>query len=561
MLSSRERNLMRILVSKVPNGGMYSPNLFLSSDLFDVTMFLQKMFWDEKRYPGIFARIRRARDLHQDYSSSDLTIQSVENEFRTHFGIFEAGLRMASEAYSATGIGAVAGGFHTADVTIFVVDNEMGEVIGFKSIYAVNDVFLRKSLAYALNGDPKNYTIMLTGSWEAKGGTPHVVYAKLGNEDGALQAFDPSVIHPVRRSNIPPDPSVITIGLGRNYTDQGPGSAMDYAWSQPVQNNPKGMVPFVGSARFDRPIQPLRPKQNFVVNMAVMNTVGGGGYIEILPDNMDAVFAGFSIDPEDPTLLTWNFRPGQTPIDPGNPVVFENVKWPPDMKAIFFFKALVFLQGNIPAIVTVRSNDGQPENPPDGHLPILPISFIWHCLGVGSQVLMADGTQKAIEEIVAGDLVASGPNFEKVEVAWTNRGFYNGKVLQITVADGRSVLATENHVFVTEEGSCLASDLSRGSSLICAPNREGDDLEILKIICIAEIDGHQDVMCNIATRTDVDAKGQMGSFFANGFLVGDEVATAVVTEMNRRNIEYVKSKVPLIYHTDVNSYFSDFFVG
>lgn len=560
MRSSREHQILKTLISNVPTRGMYSPNLFLSSDLFDATMFLQKMFWDEERYPGIFARIRRARDLHQAYSAPDLTIQSTENEFGTHFGIFEAGIRMASEAYSATGIGAVAGGFHTADVTVFVVDNEMGEVIAFEPIYAVNDVFLRKSLAYALNGDPRNYTIMLTGSWEAKGGTPHVVYAKLGNEDGALQAFDPSVTHPVRRSNNPPDPSVITIGLGRNYTDQGPGSAMDYAWSQPVQNNPKGMVPFVGSARFDRPIQPLRPNQNFSVRMAVANTVGGGGYFEIVPDNMDAVYAGFAIDPGDPSVLTWNFRPGQTPMDPGKPVVFENVKWPPDMKAIFFFKALVFLQGNIPAIVTVRSNDGQPENPPDGHLPILPISFIWHCLGAGSQVLMADGSQKAIEEIVAGDLVASGPNFEEVEVAWTTRGFYNGKVLQITVADGRSILATENHVFVTEAGSCLASDLSRGSSLICAPKREGDDLEIVRVIRIAEIDGHQDVMCNIATRTAVDLNGQMGSFFANGFLVGDDVATAVVTEMNRRNIEYVKSKVPVIYHTDVDSYFSDFFV-
>jgi hypothetical protein len=521
-------------------------------------MMLQKMFWDEQRYPGIFDRIRRIQALHEAYSSFDLTIRSEPDVLGTYFGVFEAGVRVASESYNTTGIGAVAGGFHSADMTIFIIDDELSEIVAFEPIYAVSNVYLKKSLAYGLKGPPRNYTVMLTGSWEAKGGTPNLVYAKLGNEDGTLQAFDPSVTHPVRRSNNPPDPSVITIGLGRNYTDQGPGSQMDYAWSQPVENNPKGMVPFAGRAKFDRPIQPLRPKVNFAVTMAVMNTVGGGGYIEIVPQNMDTVYPGFAIDPNDNTVLTWDFRPGQTTLDPGNPVIFENVKWPADMKAIFFFKALVFLQGNVPAIVTVRSNDGVPENPPDGHLPILPISFIWHCVSAGSQVRMADGSEKPIEDIVTGDRVASGPYLEEAEVTWTTKGSHDGKVLKITVADGRSIRATENHVFVTEEGTCLASDLSRGSNLLCAPKRGNGDLEVQKVVRISEIDGHKGAMCNLATRTTVDANGQMGSFFANGFLVGDDVATTMVTEKNRRDVAYLKSKVPAIYHTDIDSYFEDF---
>lgn len=555
MLITRERYLLKKLIGEVPVGRMFAPNMHLHPDIFELASLLQSKFWDEHRYPGIFSRLRRLPTLHSVYSDSEIAVRNTEGELGSYFGLFEAGVRLAAHSFSATGIGAVAGGFHTADLTIYVIDNEAGIVVGHARIHGVDDIYVRETLIYEMAADHRNYTVMMQGSWEHRNGEPNFVFQKLAHDGETVQASDPTISHPVRRSNNP-DPTVIAIGLGRSYTDQGPGSTMDYAWNQATENHPKGMVPFVGRARFDRPIMPLQPNQTLIVTMAVVNLVGGGGYIEISPINMGAVYAGFAIDPSDPNALTWNFRPGQTTSDPGSPVVFENVKWPADMKAMFFFKAFVFLQGKIPAMVSVRSHDGLPANPPDGHLPILPISFIWHCVGADSTVLMADGTEKAIVDIVAGEVVATGPAMEPAEVAYTTKGTHGGKVLEITTEDRRTIVATDNHVFLTEEGSCLAQDLTRNMKILSNAGRVKDDLGSVAIVKIAQIDGYDAQLCGIATRPQ--AGKQMGTFYANGFLVGDDTATSIVTAANRQNIEYVKSKVPAIYHRDVESHFEDF---
>ncbi|MEP3121799.1 MAG: Hint domain-containing protein [Nisaea sp.] len=557
--SQQQFQILMEHLEKIPNEGAFEPNLYFDKDAFEVCKLIDETYWDAERYPGKIGRLHRIREAHKNCPRGNLLSQGRSDQPRTEVGFFEAGVRTVVENrnFSSTGFAAILEGFSALDMIILAIDREKQEFIFPEppKSYAANDVYSDLNAFFDVDGTSGGYVFLLDVSWDPKNGGAAVRrQAKLQTGVGLQNSQDPVITSPIRTSDRPLDPGAINIGLGRPYNNAGPGSDMDYAWNQPVQNNPKGMIPFVGSARFDDAIQPLRPGENFIVTMAVVNTIAGGGYIPIEPEAMASVYPRFSIDGADPRKLNWNFPPGNG----GSPVVFDRVNWPSDMHAIFNFRAIVFLDSGLPAQVTIRSNPGNPANPPDGHLPILPIRFIWHCVAKDTDVLMSDGSKKPIQNIVAGDHVYGDLDFGTVEVLWTTAGMFNGTTYEIATEDGDSVLCTSNHVLVSDIGMIEASEVRIGTRLVkVALGGEEMQLTDSLVAKVSRIDGYADALYNIGIK-NFDGGKAAGQFVGNGFLMGDAAADHVLRQARNKDPSYLKSVVPAVYHTDIDSYLQDF---
>lgn len=100
-----------------------------------------------------------------------------------------------------------------------------------------------------------------------------------------------------------------------------------------------------------------------------------------------------------------------------------------------------------------------------------------HCFPAGTKVLMADGTEKNIEDVCAGDLVVS---FDTVENKYVfseviaRQKKYADRFTQLKTASSKSTRATSNHKFYSPSvGSWVrADDLKEGNEIVCAPSND-----------------------------------------------------------------------------------------
>lgn len=560
-LSKSEVDIFINHINKIPENGAFEPNLYYDREAYEVCSLIDHRIWDAERYPGKAGRLDRVRAAHKNRADRNLFVaRQINNDPETMIGFYESGARVSVEnsSFSVTGFAAILQGFWALDMTIVVIDQDKFEFVNIKPLpitWSASDVYAEINANFNSQETSGRYLIMLDASWDPKDNSaPRRVQGRLTSGIDMHVSDDPVITAPIRTSDRPLDPDAISIGLGRPYNDWGPGSEMDYAWNQPGENNPRGMIPFVGSARFDDRIKPLEPERNFIVSMSVVNTFGGGGYFPITPLAMQNIYSGFRIDQADPMTLNWNFSPGSA----GNPVVFDHINWPSDMHAIFFFRALVFLESGLPAQITVRSHPGTPQNPPDGHLPILPIRFVWHCVAQETMVLMADGSEKPIEKIVAGDIIYSDLDLGETVVLWTTKGAHHGPVYEFTTEGGHKVICTSNHVLVTEHGMAYAHEIQRGSSLLYHDPSSPEHLKSSILTQISRIDGYSGLMYNLGI--DYIDKNDRSArfFFGNGIYMGDASADQVLMRQRKNDLAYLKSALPAVFHTDLESHFQDF---
>ncbi len=91
------------------------------------------------------------------------------------------------------------------------------------------------------------------------------------------------------------------------------------------------------------------------------------------------------------------------------------------------------------------------------------INVLWGCLAKGTKILMADGTEKRIEEISIGDMIMSDGN-KAIEVtnviSGTEETIYN-----LCLESGESALATITHPFYSEDGMIVLSDIKSTTRL------------------------------------------------------------------------------------------------
>nr|WP_315155316.1 hypothetical protein [uncultured Flavobacterium sp.] len=124
--------------------------------------------------------------------------------------------------------------------------------------------------------------------------------------------------------------------------------------------------------------------------------------------------------------------------------------------------------------------------------------------------------------------------------------------MKIKTETGKQIIASNNHVFFTENETKQAIDLKAGESIKTIAATE-------KITSI-EQSNYDGLMCNLATVKFQDSQTlnqEIGTFCANGILVGDINAQRVIKKLNLNDIDWVKKQVPHHLHADVETFFGE----
>ena len=199
------------------------------------------------------------------------------------------------------------------------------------------------------------------------------------------------------------------------------------------------------------------------------------------------------------TCLTW-----ECPENWRNELDLKDLK----VNSVFNFYARLIMNVDltnsdisVPIPITVGSNVEQDYT----HCKIKQVFLQWGCLGEQTLITMADGNQREIREIKAGDTVYTGKGNAEV----TN--IYSGEEQEIicmeTETDKR-LLLTGGHPVMTEEGWVRASELNAGMRIMTA-DRKAEKLKGLYMI------PYNKKVYNL------QLKGNDSQLIAEGIIVGD----------------------------------------
>lgn len=365
--------------------------------------------------------------------------------------------------------------------------------------------------------------------------------------------------------------TAVKIGLGR------PGKTWDcdYAYAnetpwQPGQPfSPPLMVPFTGTWNaqqaldvnaqgvFNRP--PQFDSKIFAITGHVYSPMTG------VPDPTKVT------GDETSNIVTWRwvFNGNDTPasttslvysplaesLSEGGPPTVNNGFIP--VLSAFYFQFVIPVFGDPDTVtMTVCSHDW-PDEPSLNCTPIENLEFWWHCLASGTMVTLDDGTTCAIEAVENNCRVRSGLGQGSLGVEATSRGVRHRvnpedpatAIYRLHSVQGRTLVLTAGHPVVTEDGLIRASDLRPGMVLHAV---DGSD-EVATI----EVIGSDALFCNLKLIDASDRKNGLGStvgtFFANGLLVGDHASMDQLHYNNTHSLDYMKARLPERYHQDYAS--------
>jgi hypothetical protein len=478
---------------------------------------------NEEDFPGLHAMLDSPEPA--DAAQDDMSLGDVAG-WTTSFGVPEVGYVPASLIASAKGYGTVVNGFQTCNLSVLVM--------------APNGAFLANgssagqaplnSLAVVTNdGSAKQFvsgsTAMMTYSYKPLSG-PGVSNTVNGAAPGAVA--DPTVIEPKRENGNtnPYNPNAICIGLGRPNDL----TRCDYIFNEPTQNNPIGRLPLVGNVTFTNPIKPLQPGTNFLIDIFVIRTDQGGKSTQLDATDMNNVYANFNINPGNSNQLRWNLPMQANAVPPPpaqsyNPVVFSNIPWATEMVSYLTVNITVTVDDGSPngkpVVVTIQSSGGSDSDPIDGVTYIMPIEFVWHCLG------------------------------ENAIVSVTHNGHHFQEVYVLETECGKTLTASAEHVIFTADGGVPARDLAAGMQLVTVGGQTA-----LKAVAQEPGGGRNLWNLSLGEAPQIDETDpDVGQFYANGILVGDARATRAIRHRQINDIDWVKAHVPESFHKDVESTF------
>lgn len=513
------------------------------------TMLTQKSF-DTDLYPGKLQALKVLKEQHVQNGYS-VRLNDSSNPFVTNFAIPGIGINKGGTSVASNGIGTVAGGFSSMNLTLLIQDNVSKNFVAHGVNQAYADTVLNVETVINPQGsNSMNVTSYLYYTYTSPADgvqSSGLVQKSTGNGTTG----DPVLTAPVVTRNNSPQQPVINIGLNRPTFSQGGASDMDYCYYDAnTVNQPVGRIPFVGSVTFTQPVRPLRQGSTLFLTINVTNISSGGAVTTLQVSNLNQVYNAFSLSADSKTLK-WNLQPPLSASNLGQPITFQNITWPSDLQALFYCFIAVVLQDGTTGFATIQSQNAGEDDALDGTLAIKPLSFIWHCLGEDTLVTMADGTLKPIADLIKGDEVITGTNGESATIEWTNKGAHFGSVLIIETADGKKITTSDNHIFLTEDGPIPAIDLKEGDFLLTENGRA-------TISSIENIPDYDGMFYNIATREYQESAtfdGTLGTFIANGFVVGDINAQRAIQYKQRNDIEWVKKQLPEYLYADAETFF------
>jgi intein/homing endonuclease len=187
-----------------------------------------------------------------------------------------------------------------------------------------------------------------------------------------------------------------------------------------------------------------------------------------------------------------------------------------------------------------------------GRYPLPEVDILDGCLAKGTRIRLADGTEREVESFSGGgkENVRSGrsPVGSGRRVLGNTRGVEPIPVVRIEDGDGRSLLLTEKHPVVTQDGVVAARDLEVGDVVLTEAGprelvmvgRQRYDDEIFNL----KLDGSEDEVTAGET-----------TMYANGFLVGDarlqrHLSRQAMERRTERSAAEILEQLPPAWHRD-----------
>lgn len=356
---------------------------------------------------------------------------------------------------------------------------------------------------------------------------------------------DPDIQDPaIRPDRTQGDRDDIVIGLGRGL---GSIADVDYWFWEDKHTYSRLLVPFKGSIQFDFPIAPLSDG-NPILQFYLSRQEGGTSELTVADTQKYRQF--FQLDPQDPSDRTIKFALLATATEAGNAIDFGISPWVSDTKT--FFSATVTVLFADPANgagwASVVSSANLDADPTDGVAYIKPIVYVWHCLVAGTQITLADGSTKPIEDFEAGDIVLSGEQGRRVQATLAQP--YSGPVIVLTFDNGAVLRGSGTHPVLTpgSENAVQAASLRPGDRVATA---DGGSTSVVSVEVETVENGG---LFNLWLETDPPGPTIMA---ANGVLVGDYQIQTSLLEKVRNDPEFVRAKLPKSLHADYASWLED----
>ncbi|WP_376960790.1 Hint domain-containing protein [Azospirillum sp. A26] len=360
---------------------------------------------------------------------------------------------------------------------------------------------------------------------------------------------DPVVVDPAIRSDRKTgDLNDIVIGLARGY-DNNQGTKndtdVDYRYYQNMHDlgtNPL-LVPLYGTMSFDHELAPLDSYPPFLEFYLAHKE---GGISELTGGDASRYLSHFRIDSNDGKTLKFLLR---APFnDPGAAVEFPSKNWVADTRAFFSARFTVTFKdyerygSGWSSIVSSLKPDTDSK---DGVAFIKPIVFVWHCLVAGTQITLADGTTKAVEDFTSEDVVVSGDGTRPVQATLAQP--HSGPITVLEFADGATLAGSATHPVVTPSGTVHAGALAVGDTVL---TRHGTTTVT-------------------ATRQETQTNGSLFNLWlvpegagpttmiANGIVVGDYQIQVQLLRDAAQDDRAVRAKLPESLHVDFDSWVAD----
>tara|TARA_R110002073_G_scaffold85978_29_gene204356 strand:+ start:5278 stop:7014 length:1737 start_codon:yes stop_codon:yes gene_type:complete len=490
-----------------------------------------------KSHPNIFKTLEKARDLHKKSGPPDHKRALYEQQGNKIVNITEGGYqigpiqlitsfgnRPSTRTYDTTAISSIPKNPVVSQLHLGVYDQDghiQGQLVSNTQNYSGTDQTL--STNGTLDASDLEARSISTFFWEDQNGAPHhgMVYA-------SSSISPPTVIDPGNPKDVNGD-GIIKLCLARQATD------CDY---QPAGGSGSNVImPINGSITYADPIDiPITSSNSYsLITIANPDPKDGGG-CHIIKSTTDF----FSNATVNGAVLTWNLQPAH--FEPANGCLVRN------SNANYTFNVMI-QNNNLPVYVSITDTPGVS---PDPYTKIIAPMQVWYsCVAEGTQITLADGTTKKIENVVADDKIFIDSEGRVMTVKTTVKG-KEENIFRLTTASGKILRVTGGHAIPTDSGVILAKNLITGNQV--------ESIKGFEELTSIQKEPYGGNVYNLILGTETDlikATQSNTTFYANGIRIGDaqmqftygnsQINYTALTE------DEVLEKLPEAWHPDFHS--------
>ena len=283
-------------------------------------------------------------------------------------------------------------------------------------------------------------------------------------------------------------------------------------------------------------------------NLKIINTTAGGGCV-LIPKESGASFFNKEFVRYDPgtRVLSWNY----SKLDFGDANKVACGKSGSDLQFVLTLTTHDAV-ANQDVVASQISKKGvtTPRSTAPGVQDIPMLQLQSGCLHPEALIELDDGRQVAIRELRADGERVLGMGGHGLAVVGTVSG-EETRLIRIVDAEGHELrLSLEHPVLMADGGVKLARELTVGDRV---STRDG----ALELVEVDEIPYDGPVHNLIVKGPDPTGNAPLGTFYANGFLVGDNRMQQDVVKERRRRPETVRGQLPAGFEQDYASHLED----